>query len=364
MDSRLSRAVERVSSAGWLPLGTVGTVLLFLFAVQLLGAATDAAAPLLRRVFFRVVVGDASALGLSWLAAYALGNGSVVAALALSLFTADIVSAPQLFLLIAGSRLGAAAIVVFVGALDYFQKERYTLRESVSLGLLAFLLTLSIYLPVTVLGYVALPWLRGPFRALTRNWSLVVRPFSVFRPLTAAITARAGPALTVILAAALLFGSLALFDRLLGTVDTETLRERFFSRLQRTWVSFAVGLLVTGVTTSVAFSLGVVVPLYNRDYVTREELVPYVLGANVGTLFDTLLVAVVLESTVGAAVVLELLAVATAVTLAALVAHDTYCRAVFGAYDRLLDDRRLFVAFAVVLLAVPLALLLVPLAAG
>lgn len=364
MDSRLSRAVDRISSVGRLPLGTVGTVLLFLFAVQLLGAATDAASPLLRRLFFRVVVGDAAALGLSWLAAYALGNGSVVAALALSLFTADIVSVPQLFLLVAGSRLGAAAIVVFVGALDFFQKKRYTLQESVSLGLLAFLLTLSIYLPVTALGYVALPWLREPLQALTQNWSLGVRSLSVLEPLTAAITARAGPALTFALAVALLFGSLTLFDRLLGTVDTETLRERFFSRLQRTWVSFAVGLLVTGLTTSVAFSLGVVVPLYNRDYVTREELVPYVLGANIGTLFDTVLVAVVLESAVGVAVVLELLVVATGLTLAALFALGTYSRGIFTAYDRLLDDRRLFVAFALVLLAVPLALVLVPLVTG
>ncbi|WP_424000961.1 sodium:phosphate symporter [Haloarcula salina] len=364
MDSRVSQTLGRITSAGRLPLGTVVTVLLFLFAVQLLGAATDAAAPLLRQVFFRVVVGDAAALGLSWLAAYALGNGSVVAALALSLFTADVVSAPQLFLLIAGSRLGAAAIVVFIGALDFFQKERYTLQESVSLGLLAFLLTLSIYLPVTVLGYVALPWLRDPLGALTRNWSLGVRSLSVLEPLTAAITARVGPALTFCLAVGLLFGSLTLFDRLLGTVDTETLRERFFSRLQRTWVSFAVGLLVTGLTTSVAFSLGVVVPLYNRGYVTREELVPYVLGANIGTLFDTLLVAVVLDSAVGVAVVLELLVVATAVTLAALLVLDTYSRGVFGAYDRLLDDRRLFVAFAFVLLAVPLGLVLVPLVTG
>jgi len=364
MRFRLSRLVDGLSSSRLLPVGAAGAVLLFLFAVQLLGTATEAAAPLLERVFFRVVVGDASALGLSWFGAYALANGSVVAALALSLFTVDIVSAPQLFLMVAGSRLGAAAIVVFIGALDYVGKERYSLRKSVSMGLLTFLLTLSIYLPVTALGYLALPALRDPFRAVSRGWTAGVEPLGFFDPLAVTITNRIGPLLSFALAVGVLFGSLKLFDRILANVDTATLRKRFFSRLRRTWVSFAVGLLITGVTTSVAFSLGVIVPLYNRGYVEREELIPYVLGANIGTLIDTLVVAVVLESAVGTAVVLELLVVATLLTLGALLVHDRYSQAIVAVDERLLEDRRAFLAFVLLLLFVPLVLLLVPLAMG
>jgi len=362
MRFRFSQLADELSSSRLLPIGAAGAVLLFLFAVQLLGTATDAAAPLLEQVFLRVVVGDASALGLSWSGAYALANGSVVAALALSLFTVGIVSAPQLFLMVAGSRLGAAAIVVFIGALDYFQKERYSLQKSVSMGLLTFLLTLSIYLPVTVFGYLALPYLGDPFRAASRGWTVGIQPLGFFDPLTATITNAIGPVLSFLVAVGVLFGSLKLFDRILANVDTATLRKRFFSRLQRTWVSFAIGLLVTGVTTSVAFSLGVIVPLYNRGYVEREELIPYVLGANIGTLIDTLVVAVVLESAVGTAVVLELLAIATLLTLGALLVHDTYSRVIVAIDERLLEDRRVFLAFVLFLLVVPLALLLVPLA--
>ncbi|MFC6942464.1 sodium:phosphate symporter [Salinirubellus sp. GCM10025818] len=362
MRFRFSQLADELSSSRLLPIGAAGAILLFLFAVQLLGTATDAAAPLLERVFLRVVVGDASALGLSWSGAYALANGSVVAALALSLFTVDIVSAPQLFLMVAGSRLGAAAIVVFIGALDYLQKERYSLQKSVSMGLLTFLLTLSVYLPVTAFGYLALPYLGDSFRAASRGWTVSADPLGFFDPLTATITNAIGPVLSFLVAVGVLFASLKLFDRILANVDTATLRKRFFSRLQRTWVSFAIGLLVTGVTTSVAFSLGVIVPLYNRGYVEREELIPYVLGANIGTLIDTLVVAVFLESAVGTAVVLELLAIATLLTLGALLVHDTYSRVIVAIDERLLEDRRVFLAFVLFLLVVPLALLLVPLA--
>jgi sodium-dependent phosphate cotransporter len=354
----------QLSASRLLPVGVAAVLALFLVSVQLLGAATEAAAPFLERLFGRVLVGDATALGLGWLGAYALGNGSVIAALSLSLFTAGLVSASQLFLLIAGSRLGAAAIVVFVGVLDYAQKERYTVQESVRMGVLTFLLTHSIYLPVTLLGYLALPVVHDRVVTASVDWSPSIRPLSWTAPLTDAITTRLGPMPSVLLAVALLFGSLRLFDRLLSRVDTATIRSRFFSHFERTWVSFAIGLFVTGASTSVAFSLGVIVPLYNRGYVERDELVPYVLGANLGTLFDTLVVALVLESAVGVALVLELLGMACLVTVGALLVHDRYSRLVVAVDDRLLVDRRAFVAFALALLLCPLLLVVVPLVGG
>jgi sodium-dependent phosphate cotransporter len=233
----------------------VATVLaLFLVAVQLLGAATEAATPALERIFARALVGDAAALGLGWLGAYALGNGSVVATLSLSLFTVGLVSASQLFLLLAGSRLGAAAIVVFVGGLDHVRNE----RESVDLGVLTFLLTHSIYLPVTLFGYLALPLLHDPILVAGADRSLGGQPFAWSAPLTTAVTTHLGPVPAVLLAVALLFGSLHLFDRLLAAVDTTTVRRRVFGHFEHTWRSFALGLFVTGASTSVAFVLSLV----------------------------------------------------------------------------------------------------------
>jgi len=149
-------------------------VVLFLFAIRLLGAATDALTPSLRRVLDRVIVDERSALGLSWIASYILANGTIVAALSLSLFKSELVLPSQLFLMIVGSRLGGAAVVVFIGAFDYLNEEIESLRESTSLGLLTFLLTHSIYLPAMALGYVAMP--------LIRTGKVTVRCFPTLRP--------------------------------------------------------------------------------------------------------------------------------------------------------------------------------------
>ncbi|MFC7228597.1 sodium:phosphate symporter [Salinirubellus salinus] len=356
MVPRIQTLTARVGGPWSLVLGVLGVVVSFLFAVQLLGTATAAAAPLVERVLARLVVGDAAALGLGWLGASVLANGSVVAALAVSLFAAEIVTAPELFLLVAGSRLGAASVVVLVGVLDFLQKERYSLPEAVEVGLLTFLLTHSVYLPATLVGYLALPLVGTPAQATTGGSTATLRPLSLFEPAANLLTAWLGPGLAVVLAVGVLFGSLRLFDRLLASVETATLRARLFRHFRSTRLSFLAGLLVTVVTTSVAFSLGVVVPLYNRGYVEREELVPYVLGANLGTLFDTLAVAVLLDSPAGVAVVLVLLGVASLLTGAALLAHDAYSRVVLGVDDRLLTDRRAFVAFGLALVFVPLLL--------
>lgn len=341
--------------------GGLATVLLFLFAVQLLGTATEAAKPFIERTLRRIVVDDSSALGLSWLTTYGLTNGSVVAALALSLLRSGLVSVSEAFFMITGSRLGGGAIVILIGALDYFQnRHRRTLSEGVSLGLLTFLVTFTIYLPVTVLGFIVLTRFPSGLLAATRGLDISVRSMQYFETVTDAVTRTLGPRIALFVALALLFGSLWLFDHVLERVETETIRKYVFRHFERQWMAFGIGLLITGATTSVAFSLGVIVPLYNRQFVRREEIVPYLLGANIGTLFDTLVVALVLETTAGVAIVLLVMGLATVLTLGTLVGDDPYAAVVDAGQDRLLEDRRFFVGFGVLLIVLPCALLLVP----
>lgn len=336
-----------------------GTLLLFLFAVRLLGTATAASVPLIEGPILRFLSRDASALGVGWLATYGVMNGSVIAALAMSLSSAGLVSARPLFLLVAGSRLGAAAVVVLLGALDYVHHHERTFVEATGLGVLAFSLTLTVYLPATALGSLSLRWLLPVLTDVGRSVDASDALVRYLQPLTEAVSGALGPGPSVILAIGLLFGSLWLFDRILGRVETDSIRRHTFRHFRRRWRALVVGLVLTVVTTSVAFSLGVIVPLYNRGFVEREEAIPYVLGANVGTLVDTLVVALVLETHEGAAVVTVLGAAALAVTVLAMLAFRGYADAVGAFQDLVLTDRRYYLGFALLLVVVPLALLLV-----
>ena len=347
----------------WAGVGVVALV--FLFAVRLLGTATSALAPVLGQVLGRVLVSDLPALGVGWLAAAGLGNGTVVAAVSLSLHAAGLVSLPQLFLLVVGSRLGATGIVLFIGALDHVRGPTATVGESLELGLLAAGLTASVYLPTAAVGYLAT---RSPtvVDALARtvldggatvDGDGFAVP-TVVEPVAVSMTELVGAPVAVLVAVALVFVALDLFDRVLDAADTERVRRRTTAWLDGRWRAAAVGVVVTALTTSVAFSLGVVVPLYNRGYVDRRETVPYVLGANVGTLADTLVVAALLGDGGGVTAVLAVGAIALVVTLVALVVFDPYLRLVSTVLDRVLASRRLTAAALAGFVATPLGLLL------
>lgn len=361
MDTSIVDSVlERAHESGPLWVGGIASLAMFLFGIQLLGTATGTAAVPLEQFFRSYIAGDARALGVSWIATYALANGSVVAALSVSLFQTGIISASQLFLMVAGSRLGAAAIVVLIGALDYLQKRRYSVGVAISLGLLTFLLTHSVYLPATILGYFLLPRLRTLLGFVGEQFELSFQPLSVMEPATTGIVDAIGAAPGFVLAVVVLVGSLNLFDRVLKQVDTAWLRERFFRRFRNRWVALGLGIFITGITTSVAFSLGVIVPLYNRGYLERREVVPYILGANIGTLFDTVVIAVILESPGAVTLVVVLLAIGTLVTLGVLLAFSTYLEAIDAVQTRLVEDRRFRLAFLASLIIVPVAIALLP----
>ena len=54
---------------------------------------------------------------------------------------------------------------------------------------------------------------------------------------------------------------------------------------------FGLGCLVALITMSVSVALTVLVPLVAKGYVKREDILPYIMGANITTLGDTMLAA-------------------------------------------------------------------------
>jgi sodium-dependent phosphate cotransporter len=106
--------------------------------------------------------------------------------------------------------------------------------------------------------------------------------------------------------------SFALFDRCLPQM---TLRESQLGRLSRfvyrPLVMFFLGSVITLISMSVSVSLSILVPLSNRGFVRRENVIPYIMGAGVTTFIDTLLAAVLIGNPDGFTVVLiEMVSVA------------------------------------------------------
>lgn len=355
---RLAGALTAVPT--W-ALGTL-SVVGFVFAVQMLGAGTSQFGPVIERWLRGSLEPDVAALGAGWLGAYGVLNGSVVAAVAISLFDAGVVTARELFYLVVGSRLGSSGVIVFIGALDHLQHRGTSVEHSVGLGLFSFLVTHSIYLPLAVVGAVALPWTMGVAPVASQSFSLPLLPeLPLLGGPATWVSEALGPLPTLALALVLFLASLRAVETVFARTDTDGVADRYLAVLDHPNRSFLVGLLVTVVTMSVSVSVGLMVPLFNRGYTDSDAMGPYVLGASLGTLADSFLVALVLGSPLGTFVVGYVFLVGVALTVVVLLVATPYFAALDRVYDRLSTDRRWLAGFVGALVVVPVLVVAVAL---
>ncbi|MGA9532389.1 MAG: hypothetical protein WBR18_06700 [Anaerolineales bacterium] len=271
-----------------------------------------------------------SALGFGWLFATAILSGSPVAAIALVFLDAGVLNVPETFMMIAGSRLGAAMIVLLVGFI-------YTIRgshreSSLGAGIISLLVTQTVFLPALAIGYLMLTqgWFTG-FQMMAPDGA--VSPIDrLLDPFIALLTSILPPIALFPIGFGLMLISFWLFDRSLPEFG---LRQSNLGRvnrlLYRPIVSFAMGAGLTALTMSVSVSLSLLVPLSARGYIRQENAIPYIMGANITTFIDTLLAAALLANPMAIGVVLVQMISVAVVSLVILVAG-------FNAYERFLSN--------------------------
>lgn len=331
---------------------------LFVTALGLMKEGANALVPTLDGSIF--TDNALSTLGLGWLGACLVLSGSPVAASALTLLDGDAITQTQAFTMLTGSRLGAAFVVLVVGVVYSLRhKEQGRRRAPVSIGVLSLLMTAVVYVPGAIVGYLLLD--RGMFDGVDIGSSprLASLTDSAFGWLVDLIEGVA-PSWTLFpVGLVILLAGFQAFDRALPALAGDRL-ESDDSWYSRKWPMFAVGCVVTLLTLSVSVSLTLLVPLVAKGHLRRANTLPYIAGANITTLADTLVAAILIGNAEAVRVVVAVTAVVTAWTLILLVtAYPLLRRVLLGIARRVLADNRRLAGFAAVLLGVPLVLILV-----
>lgn len=284
-------------------------------------------APVIRNHFS--VNNPASALGFGWLSASMVLSGSPIAATSLAFLDAGVLAPNESFAMIAGSRLGASFIVLLVGFVYVLRGKQ---REiSLGAGLLSLLVTQTMYIPVLLIGFylLSLNWIQK--WQLSTSRSLNSPLDMVFDPLIARLSEFVPTWVLFPIGFGLLFLSLWLFDHLLPDLHLEESRIGQVHRLlYRPLVTFLLGAGITALTMSVSVSLSLLVPLSARGYIRRENIIPYVMGANITTFDDTLIAAALLANPAAVTVVLVQMVSVAIVSLVILLL-------IFRFYERFLN---------------------------
>ena len=335
----------------------VTSLFLFILAIILMKEGARGLAPLLRNSF--IISNPFNSLGFGWLFAYVIMSGSPVAAAALTFFDAGVIDRLEAFAMITGSRLGASFIVLFIGFIYVLRgRDRAT---SLGMGLLSLTVTGTTYLIGLVIGIVILyagllDWVQ------LRSGMLVNSVVDlIFDPIVGLVTAILPTWTLFPIGLGIIIVSFNLFDRCLPEMTVKESQVGRMSRLvYKPWVMFGLGAAITLISMSVSVSLSILVPLSNRGFVRRENVIPYIMGANITTFIDTLLAAVLLGNPPAFTIVLAEMCSITLVSIIILsTAYYRYEYAILRNVTWITARNRNLAIFMLAIFVIPIILLLV-----
>jgi sodium-dependent phosphate cotransporter len=332
------------------------SVIIFILALILMKEGARPLAPLIRDRFS--VNSPTSAIGFGWLSASLALSGSPIAATALTFLDAGVINPTETFAMISGSRLGAAFVVLLIGFVYMIRGK--TREISLGVGLLSLLVTQTIYIAVLPLGFLLISngWLNS-WRIDTNH--SINSPFElIFNPLVGVMKQTMPTWMLFPIGFGLMIASMSLFDRAIPNLHLEETKVGHVNRLlYRPIVGFLLGAGMTTLTMSVSVSLSLLVPLSIRGYIRRENVIPYILGANITTFVDTLIAAALLANPAAVSVVIVQIISVTIVSLVILSLS-------FNLYERTLERLVSFISsseirlaiYIFIIFAVPFTLLL------
>ena len=344
--------VALVKVAHFLP-----AIFLLILAIQLMKSGAEAIAPRLQGTF--PVDNMVSTLGLGWLGAYLVLSGSPVAAASLALFAAGATTQAQTFTMLSGSRLGAAFIVLLVGFLYAMRsRSRERQRESIGMGVLALGMTAVVYVPGMLLGY-------GIFKSGLLsgvNWHASSEVNSLidvaWGPLTRAASDLLPGPLLFPLGLGVILASFKLLDTVLPALDGERHADGRGHWLKHPWMMFFLGMLAALLTLSVSVALTILVPLASKGYIERKEAIPYIAGANITTLADTFVAAMIFGNPIGVQIVLaQAIAVAIITVVILAFAYKPCQRAIMALDEWIVATTPRLTVFVGALFVMPIGLM-------
>ena len=331
---------------------------LFILAIQIMKTGAAAIGPDIQGQF--PFANGISTLGFGWLGAYFVLSGSPVAATAISLFGAGTLTKLQTFTMLSGSRLGASFIVLLTGFLYALRNRNDPNRkEPIGMGIQALTMTALVYIPGMMIGYwiIKAGLLDGV--SLHATDELEATLSVIWGPTVKWISSVVPDALLFLVGLLVILASFKLLDHVLPQVSSDTTVSKRAAWLKHPWTMFALGCIVATLTLSVSVALTVLIPLAVKGYVRRDEALPYIMGANITTLADTLVVAMLQGDPAAAQIVLAEAIGVTIVSLAILAFwYQPVKRSVIRLDDYLVASNRRLLAFVGVLFLLPVSFLL------
>ncbi|HJS28236.1 MAG TPA: hypothetical protein VJ768_01340 [Anaerolineales bacterium] len=332
------------------------SLFIFFLAISLMKSGAIGLAPLVEDIFS--ISNPINSLGFGWLFSYVVMSGSPVAAAALTFYDNGLINQIETFTMITGTRLGANFIVIFIGFIYVFRgRDR---ANSLGMGFLSFIVTATTSIFVLFLGLYLLT--TGLLDGVQFESGFLLNSLTdlIFDPIVAFVNSLLPEWAVFLVGLGVILISFTLFDKSLPQM---TIRESQVGRVSRLvyrpGIMFLLGAGITLISMSVSMSLSILVPLSHRGFIRRENVIPYILGANVTTYIDTLLVAILLKNPGAFSVVfVKMTSIALVALFILAFINIRYQNAMLGVMDWGTRRTRNLAIFLGLILLVPIIFLL------
>lgn len=332
------------------------SLVLFILAIYLMKEGAYSLVPFVRDML--KVSSPINGLGFGWISAYLIMSGSPIAAATLTFLDVGALDATSAFAMIIGSRFGASFIVLFIGFIYVLRgRNRAT---SLSMGLLSLTVTQITFTAGLLVGVPILKNGWVDHIQYENEIAMVSIIDGVYDPIVTLISSWLPTWLVFVVGLGIILISFSLFDKSLPQM---TLKQSQMGRLARLifkpWVMFILGGFITMISMSVSVSLGLLVPLSQRGYIRRENVIPYIMGANITTFVDTLFAALLLNNPQALTIVLVgMISIAIVSMILLLTIYESFNRYLLIFVDMITEDNRKLMVYMLAIFIVPILLML------
>ncbi len=147
------------------------------------------------------------------------------------------------------------------------------------------------------------------------------------------------------------------FDKNFSFVRDEKVAKKI-RKIENRKTAFLSWFILTALTMSLSISVTLLLPLYVRKVITRRHLIPYILWANISTLFDTLFLWIMTNSAMWVRVILSFMAATIISVSFYLLIFKYYKKSISYFTDKILDNNYYFIIFLIIIMFTPLLFLL------
>ncbi|MFW5902645.1 MAG: hypothetical protein ACOCTT_02035 [archaeon] len=330
---------------------------LFILSIVILKDSTKFLLPLFE-TYIPHVDSPIASFGFGWFLSYVMLSGAPPAILSLNLLHVGVLTTVSSYMMVMGTRFGAAFILVLIGLLEYFRGRSDSLADSTSIAFLSFIITYTVFVPALFLGRI---FLSSPLidMSIYSPGFLVFGIDGFFSVFSSRFLSLLGALPSFFASLFLLVIGLSVFNKTFENIEPYRFKSSIIAfAMRHKWYSFFIGVFITLISGSVSISLGVLVPLYNLGYLERKNLIPYIMGANVATFISHFVASMLLESSIAFNLVLAATVASLIITLIYLYFYGYYSKFIKKSINFILLRPSLLIIFTLFLIAFPLSLII------